>query len=113
MPPEWNGGQTLGEARHGDDGGIVLLHVGPQDIPMHGCGAGLDMADVRDLTANTEANLRDISFTGDVIFVHDPQPAGLIPRKGEIARNRVWRCQRGASLVHPIQTVSNHLWRSR
>jgi trehalose synthase len=31
--------------------------------------------------ANTETNLRDMNFTGDAIFVHDPQPAGLVARK--------------------------------
>jgi trehalose synthase len=51
--------------------------------------------------ANTEANLRDINFTGDVIFVHDPQPAGLILRKAEIARNWVWRCHIDVSAPQP------------
>jgi trehalose synthase len=51
--------------------------------------------------ANTEANLRDIDFTGDVIFVHDPQPAGLIARKKEIARNWVWRCHIDVSAPQP------------
>jgi trehalose synthase len=51
--------------------------------------------------ANTEANLRDIDFTGDVIFVHDPQPAGLILRKKEIARNWVWRCHIDVSAPQP------------
>ncbi len=51
--------------------------------------------------ANTEANLRDVDFTGDVIFVHDPQPAGLILRKREIARNWVWRCHIDVSAPQP------------
>jgi trehalose synthase len=42
--------------------------------------------------ANTETNLRDLNFTGDAIFVHDPQPAGLVARKAEIGRRWVWRC---------------------
>src|SRR5271157_5528091 len=42
--------------------------------------------------ASTEMNLHDINFTGDAIFVHDPQPAGLILRKKEIGRRWVWRC---------------------
>jgi len=41
---------------------------------------------------NTKANLAEINFSGDVIFIHDPQPAGLIARKKEIGRNWVWRC---------------------
>ena len=42
--------------------------------------------------ANMEMNLRDMQFTGDVIFVHDLQPAGLILKKAEIGRHWVWRC---------------------
>jgi trehalose synthase len=40
----------------------------------------------------TKANLSQMEFTGDVIWVHDPQPAGLIARKKEIGRAWVWRC---------------------
>jgi trehalose synthase len=42
--------------------------------------------------ANTEMNLADVHFVGDVIFVHDPQPAGLISAKQQIGRQWVWRC---------------------
>ncbi|HEV2444409.1 MAG TPA: hypothetical protein VGS58_00745 [Candidatus Sulfopaludibacter sp.] len=35
---------------------------------------------MRVFQAHSEMNLREIHFTGDVIFVHDPQPAGLVPR---------------------------------
>lgn len=51
--------------------------------------------------ANTEMNLRDINFTGDVIFVHDPQPVGLILRKKEIGRRWVWRCHIDVSAPQP------------
>lgn len=40
----------------------------------------------------TRDNLRHFEFTGDVIWVHDPQPAGLIARKKDIGRRWVWRC---------------------
>jgi trehalose synthase len=40
----------------------------------------------------TAANLRQMDLAGDVIWVHDPQPAGLIARKGEAGRKWVWRC---------------------
>jgi trehalose synthase len=42
--------------------------------------------------ANTEMNLRETDLSGDVIFVHDPQPAGLVMRKAEIGRRWIWRC---------------------
>jgi trehalose synthase len=41
---------------------------------------------------NTAMNLREVNFTGDVIFLHDLQPAGLIAKKAEIGRQWVWRC---------------------
>jgi trehalose synthase len=42
--------------------------------------------------ANTEENLREMNFTGDYIWIHDPQPVGLILQRPEIGRNWVWRC---------------------
>lgn len=59
------------------------LHGKPEDVTA-------EMYEI--FRANTEMNLREINFTGDVIFVHDPQPAGLIQRKKEIGRGWVWRC---------------------
>src|SRR5579859_2529454 len=49
----------------------------------------------------TEMNLRDVQFTGDVIFVHDPQPAGLIQEKKAIGRGWVWRCHIDVSAPQP------------
>lgn len=40
----------------------------------------------------TEANLREMDISGDIVLVHDPQPAGLIERKREIGRRWIWRC---------------------
>jgi trehalose synthase len=39
-----------------------------------------------------QANLSQMDFTGDVIWVHDPQPAGLITRKKQLGRAWIWRC---------------------
>jgi trehalose synthase len=41
---------------------------------------------------NTAMNLAETAITGDVILIHDPQPAGLILRKPEIDGQWVWRC---------------------
>ena len=51
--------------------------------------------------ANTEMNLREVQFTGDVILIHDPQPAGLILRKQEIGRGWLWRCHIDVSSPEP------------
>lgn len=40
----------------------------------------------------TAVNLRDMELYGDVIFIHDPQPLGLIARKNELASKWMWRC---------------------
>ena len=51
---------------------------------------------------NNSMNLRDMNFTGDVILVHDPQPAGLILRKKEIGRQWIWRCHIDVSNPDPL-----------
>ncbi len=40
----------------------------------------------------TQQNLEEVRFYGDILFVHDPQPVGLIAKKKEIGRKWVWRC---------------------
>jgi len=57
--------------------------------------------------ANTEVNLRETDLSGDAIFIHDPQPAGLIVRKAEIGRRWVWRCHIDVSA--PQENVWNFL----
>jgi trehalose synthase len=51
--------------------------------------------------ANTELNLRETEITGDVVFVHDPPPAGLVLRKEESRRSWVWRCHGDLSAADP------------
>ena len=43
---------------------------------------------------NTDDNLRDINIYGDIIFIHDPQPVGLVKIRDElnIKSKWVWRC---------------------
>ncbi len=49
----------------------------------------------------TEENIREMDLTGDVILVHDPQPAGLILRRNEVARHWIWRCHIDISSPQP------------
>jgi trehalose synthase len=51
--------------------------------------------------ATTEANLREMNITGDVVLVHDPQPAGLIARKADLGRQWLWRCHIDVSAPDP------------
>ena len=40
----------------------------------------------------TKQNLEKLSFYGDILYIHDPQPVGLIAKKKEIAKKWIWRC---------------------
>lgn len=42
--------------------------------------------------ATIDDNLRRLALTGDIIWVHDPQPAGLVQRRAEVGGKWVWRC---------------------
>ncbi|HUI54493.1 MAG TPA: glycosyltransferase [Bryobacteraceae bacterium] len=68
------------------------LHGKPEEVTE-------DMFEI--FRANTESNLREVPFTGDVIFIHDPQPAGLILRKKDIGKHWVWRCHIDVSAPQP------------
>ncbi len=57
--------------------------------------------------ATTEMNLREMKFTGDVIWIHDPQPAGLIAAKQKVGGRWVWRCHIDVST--PDRRVWNFL----
>ena len=51
--------------------------------------------------ATTAMNLADLDTYGDVIVVHDPQPAGLIARKPEVGGRWLWRCHIDVSTPDP------------
>ena len=55
----------------------------------------------------TQASIKKLQLYGDIIFIHDPQPVGLITRKKELGKKWVWRCH--IDLSHPNQEVWNFL----
>jgi trehalose synthase len=58
------------------------LHGVPVDISQDEYDAFLDV---------NRQNAAELEF-GDIVFVHDPQPIGLIERRTAIGRHWVWRC---------------------
>jgi trehalose synthase len=40
----------------------------------------------------TQKNLNEMELYGDILFIHDPQPAALILKRKEIGKQWVWRC---------------------
>ncbi|MDD5067883.1 MAG: glycosyltransferase, partial [bacterium] len=55
------------------------------------------------LEVNRE-NAAEINFYGDVVFVHDPQPIGLIGKKKELGKKWAWRCHIDFTQPQP------HIW---
>lgn len=51
--------------------------------------------------ATTEMNLREMDIKGDVVWIHDPQPIGLIDLKKNDGRRWVWRCHIDVSAPDP------------
>jgi trehalose synthase len=48
-----------------------------------------------------EENLRSMQFGGDIVWIHDPQPAGLVQRRTEAGGRWVWRCHIDISTPDP------------
>jgi len=49
----------------------------------------------------TAANLENMAITGDVVLIHDPQPAGLIALREQVGRRWIWRCHIDVSQPNP------------
>ncbi len=57
---------------------------------LHGQPAEFSARDFQVYGEATEENLSRLALDAEVVFIHDPQPAGLVEKRG---RNRwVWRC---------------------
>jgi trehalose synthase len=57
--------------------------------------------------APTAAALAELVAPGDVVLVHDPQPAGVIPTLRRITARVVWRCHVGIDVPNEL---ARHAW---
>jgi trehalose synthase len=55
-----------------------------------------------EVTERNAAEFRELVNPGDVVIIHDPQPAGLIPAIRDIGCQTVWRCHVGLDQPHPL-----------
>ncbi|MHB1909485.1 MAG: glycosyltransferase [Nitrososphaerales archaeon] len=63
-----------------------------------------------DFERKTGENLRDLKIDGDTIFIHDPQPAGMIAQRRQGTDQKwIWRCHIDVS--SPAEDVWNFLAR--
>ena len=74
---------------------------------LHGRQERITAEDFAIFQETTQKNLGDVELYGDILFIHDPQPVGLIARKRELGRKWIWRCHIDVS--HPNEEVWNFL----
>ena len=69
---------------------------------LHGQPVTLSEHDVAVYRETTEQNLRNLALSDDIVFIHDPQPAGLIAGRAP-GSHWIWRCH--IDLSAPVPSV--------
>jgi trehalose synthase len=59
---------------------------------LHGATVDITDEDLQFFLEVNQENAEEMAFSGDIVFVHDPQPIGLVNKKKEIGRQWLWRC---------------------
>ena len=73
---------------------------------LHGKEVEIGSQELEVYLETNRANIREIDFSADVVFIHDPQPAALIEARGDVQR-WIWRCH--IDLSQPQKDVWNFL----
>jgi len=58
---------------------------------LHGVGVTISKSEYDAFLDVTRTNAAEMQF-GDIVFVHDPQPIGLIEHRPDLSSRWVWRC---------------------
>jgi trehalose synthase len=74
---------------------------------LHGNPEEITEEMLENFRATTRMNLQGMDLSGDVVVIHDPQPAGLVERKKEVGGRWIWRCHIDVS--NPQADVWNFL----
>jgi len=69
---------------------------------LHGKPESVSLEMLEHYRTTTEMNLGEMDLNGDVIIIHDPQPAGLILRKENNGQFWIWRCHIDVSKPDPM-----------
>ena len=59
---------------------------------LHGVNISIPFEDLQFFREVNASNAQEIDFYGDILFIHDPQPIGLVERKSELGKKWIWRC---------------------
>ncbi|MFZ5863723.1 MAG: glycosyltransferase [Nitrospirota bacterium] len=68
---------------------------------LHGVAQSFTDDDFDAYRAAQEENLAQMALDHDVVFIHDPQPAGLVARKPAAGGRWIWRCHLDVSRPDP------------
>jgi trehalose synthase len=74
---------------------------------LHGAAVRISREDLQFFLEVNQENAQAMSFSNDIVFVHDPQPIGLVTKKIEIGRKWIWRCH--IDFTEPDREVFNFL----
>jgi trehalose synthase len=59
---------------------------------LHGKAQNITQRDMDLFMDVTNSNMETMDLFGDILFIHDPQPAGLIQLKSKLNKKWIWRC---------------------
>ncbi|MBI3315488.1 MAG: glycosyltransferase [Candidatus Omnitrophica bacterium] len=68
---------------------------------LHGDPQGLQEKEYQEFLGVQEENLKNMDLREDIVFIHDPQPVGLIRRKKDAGNRWLWRCHVDVSNPNP------------
>ncbi len=74
---------------------------------LHGRRSTITPGEFELFLETTQKNLDQLTLNGDIMFIHDPQPVGLVSRRKDIGGKWIWRCHIDVS--HPNPEVWNFL----
>jgi trehalose synthase len=74
---------------------------------LHGVDVTITDDDISYFLQVNQQNASELSFSGDIIFIHDPQPIALVEKKSEVGNKWIWRCH--VDFSKPIPSIWNFL----
>lgn len=74
---------------------------------LHGAALDFTPSDEKVYWDTQEMNLQSMDLNADIVYIHDPQPAGLIRQKAHAGNHWIWRCHIDVS--SPNRMVWNFL----
>lgn len=69
---------------------------------LHGRKEEISQEDLDHFQEVSQMNLKEMNLNADFFFIHDPQPIGLVHKKGEIGKKWVWRCHIDSTVCDPF-----------